>query len=268
MDSDLEKRFDFACEMARAAGDSTMDLFGKGEFEKKGDASPVTVADRNAEQLIRNAVGETFADDAFIGEEFGESPGESGFRWIVDPIDGTKSFICGVPLFGTMVAVEKDSNPVIGAVYFPGLGVGIYGCTGRPTVHGEVGNLTTAQVAQKQKLSDAVFVTSESSTFARRGAAEVYAELENRCYVTRTWGDCYGYYLVATGKVDLMIDPILNIWDAAAIEPILTGAGGVFVDWSGAARIDAGEAIGTTPGLVDEILDLTKPFAGKFGDFR
>ena len=263
MDSDLQKRFDFACEIARQAGDSTMQHFGHVDFEKKDDATPVTIADRNAEQLIRNALGDTFSDDAVIGEEFGESSGTSGFRWIIDPIDGTKSFISGVPLFGTMVAVEKDGNASIGAIYFPGLGIGIYGCDGAPTVYGETNSLQTAKVSGKTSLAESVFVTSAARTFAKRNAAEVYDQLESRCYFTRTWGDCYGYYLVATGQVDLMIDPLLSIWDAAAIQPILKGAGGVFVDWEGQERIDAGEAIGMAPGIAEEVLQLTRPFAGK-----
>ena len=233
MESGIQPRFDFACEIARTAGKSTLPYFGQVAFEKKGDASPVTIADREAEQLIRAAVADAFTNDAFVGEEFGETPGGSGFRWIVDPIDGTKSFICGVPLFGTMVAVEYQGQSVVGAIYFPGLELGIYGCKGQPTVHGKLGDLQPARVSEKESLSDAVFVTSEVDSFSERGAAEVYSRLEKACYVTRTWGDCYGYYLVATGKVDLMIDPVLNIWDAAAVQPIMVGAGGTFVDWGG-----------------------------------
>lgn len=262
----FDERFEFAKQIAISGGRSTLQYFQQPNLavDRKGDQSPVTVADRYAETHIREQIARQFPDDAVIGEEFGATDGKSDFRWILDPIDGTKSFISGVPLFGTMVAVEFESKPVIGAIFFPGLGVGIYGCTGKPTLHGPLDRLAPAQVTSRASLADAVFVTSEVIAFAERNANAVYDQLEKTCYVTRTWGDCYGYYLVATGRVDLMIDPKLNIWDAAAVAPILAGAGGSFTDWSGVENIDAGEAIGTNPHLLAPILAITNQFAGKF----
>ena len=189
----------------------------------------MTAADRDAEMLLRQRIGELFPDDAVLGEEFGELPGSSGYRWILDPIDGTKSFIAGVPLFGTMVAVEVDGSAIIGAVYLPGLDEGIYAARGRGAWHfsGD-GKPTRAQVSQTADLSDAIFVTSEVRTFDLRASRSAYERLEAACFVTRTWGDCYGYLLVATGRADVMVDPVMNVWDAAAVQPILEEAGGTF----------------------------------------
>ncbi len=266
-DQDISQRLDAAKSFAVQGGKQTLEWFQNHrlDVERKQDDSPVTIADRNAEQLIRDLISDSFPEDGIIGEEFPEKIGSNGIRWILDPIDGTKSFISGVPLYGTMVGVEVEHQAVVGAVYIPGLDEGVYAAIGRGawSFQGSSPPQRTS-VRATGKLMDAVLLTSEAETFGTRNASEVYRTLSEHVYFSRTWGDCYGYLLVATGRADIMIDPILNIWDAAAVSPIIIEAGGVFVDWAGESRIDAGESIGTTPELLPEILAITRPFSGKF----
>jgi histidinol-phosphatase len=258
----LPSRLDLAIEIARRAGKLTLEHFQRGiAFERKSDDSPVTVADRAAEQLLREAVRHAFPDDAIIGEEFGEHEGTSGYTWIFDPIDGTKSFISGVPLYGTMVGVQHEGRCPIGVVYIPGLDEMIYASTGNGAWHVKNGGEpVAAKVSDCSDMNDTLFVTSQVDTFAERGAGDAYLELEKKAYITRTWGDCYGYLLVATGRAGVMVDPMMNIWDAAAVQPIMEEAGGVFVDWQGNPKVDSGDGIGTTKTLLPHVLEVTRKF--------
>ena len=266
-DSELENRLSLANEIAVAAGKLTLNYFRTDRFEviRKGDGSPLTVADQEAETFLRQQISDAFPDDAIVGEEFGRKEGDSGFCWILDPIDGTKSFISGVPLYGTMVGVEREGDEnakresVIGSVYLPGIDEGIFASRGGGAWHFQ-GNAkpVRASVSKTSTLADSVLVTSQVETFGKRDAMDVYHQLADAVYFSRTWGDVFGYLLIATGRVEVMIDPILNVWDAAAVQPIIEEAGGRFTDWSGEPRIDAGEAIGSN-GLVHEaVLALTK----------
>ena len=271
-DTDLDKRLQLANRIAKSAGQLTLNYFQTNRFEviRKDDNSPLTVADQEAEKFLRAQIAEMFPEDSIVGEEFGETQGDSEFTWVLDPIDGTKSFISGVPLYGTMVAVvHGNSDPkirrsVIGSVYMPGLDVGIYASQGNGAWSFQGDNKPApATVSNVSKLNDAVLVTSQVETFGRRDAKSVYDQLAKSVYFCRTWGDVYGYYLVATGRVEVMIDPMLNIWDAAAVQPIIEEAGGRFTDWANAERIDAGEAIGSNGLVHDEIIAMTREFAGK-----
>ncbi|MEM9943220.1 MAG: inositol monophosphatase family protein [Planctomycetota bacterium] len=266
--SEVESRYRLAQQLCIEAGKSTLRYFQTDGFEveKKGDGSPLTVADREAETLIRKKVQSEFPDDTIVGEEFGTTEGTSEFGWILDPIDGTKSFISGVPLYGTMIAVEhcdrrksETRKAILGAVYFPGLDVGIHACRGKGAWAFE-GQKTPqrANVSEQTDLSESVFVTSGMEGFYDRKAQELYHELSSRVYFSRTWGDVYGYYLVATGKLELMIDPILNVWDAAAVQPIIEEAGGQFTDWNGTSCIDGGDAVGSNGRVHSEVIEILK----------
>ena len=258
-DTQIEARLALANRIARAAGQLTLQYFQADslQVDRKGDGTPLTIADRQAEKYLREQIQTHFARDAIVGEEFEDHPGDSGYRWILDPIDGTKSFVCGVPLYGTMVGVDWQGDALIGSVFLPGLNEGIYAARGHGAWwfrHG--GEAQRASVSKSSELSESVLVITEAETFAERGTASVYDELVNRVYFARTWGDVYGYLLVATGRVEIMIDPILNIWDAAAIKPILYEAGGRFTDWQGRPRIDSGDAIGTNGLVHDAVLEI------------
>jgi histidinol phosphatase-like enzyme (inositol monophosphatase family) len=245
-----------------AAGNQTLLHFRRHglTIDTKSDRSPVTVADREAEQLVRTQILQRFPEDTLQGEEFDEQRGSSSFRWIVDPIDGTKSFVCGVPLYSTLLALEMDGQSVAGAILIPALGemavaaMG-HGCWYRSTPSGNWGR---AQVSQKTELAQAVFVTSQVDSFDARNAGEAYKNLERSVWLTRSWGDGYGYLMVATGRADIMVDPVCNAWDVAAILPILTEAGGKFTDWKGEATIRGGDGVGTNGQLHQAVLDLLR----------
>lgn len=257
---ELSSRLQLAIRAGKEAGNLTLTYFGQDNFsvERKADASPVTIADRSAEALLRERIQATFPDDSILGEELGEHHGSSGFRWILDPIDGTKSFISGVPLYGTMVGVEWQGESWIGLVFIPGLNEGVYASRGGGCWHFR-GDETPkpARVSNKSSLGEGLFVTSQVDTFARRQGMRAFEELSKAAYVTRTWGDCYGYLLVATGRAEVMVDPMLNVWDAAAVQPIVEEAGGTFTDWKGNRTISAGEAIATNGLVKKEVLAIT-----------
>jgi histidinol phosphatase-like enzyme (inositol monophosphatase family) len=243
------------------AGRLTLRYFQTTNFqiEKKSDDSPVTIADRSAEQLLRERIAAAFPSDGILGEELGTTDGNSGFSWILDPIDGTKSFIHGVPLYGTLVAVEHEGRAVVGLVFMPGLDEGVFASVGQGAWNFRGSSQPErVSVSTRARLSDGLFVTSQVDTFAKRGAAAAFDALQQAAYITRTWGDCYGYLLVATGRAEVMVDPILNVWDAAAVQPIIEEAGGTFTDWQGMPTIHAGEAIATNGKVLGEVLSITR----------
>ena len=263
LSAEIAPRLELAISAGKEAGRLTLRYFQQDNFEveRKSDSSPVTIADRSAEQLLRERIVAAFASDGILGEEFGTTPGSSGFTWILDPIDGTKSFISGVPIYGTMVAVEHEGTALAGLVYIPGLNEGVYASAGQGTWHFRGNDQPRrSRVSKKIRLADGLFVTSQVDTFAKRGAAGAFDALQKTAYITRTWGDCYGYLLVATGRAELMVDPILNVWDAAAVQPIIEEAGGTFTDWQGTSTIHAGEALATNGLIQEEILAITRQF--------
>lgn len=227
--------------------------------ERKRDSSPVTLADRGAEQAIREALAKHFPHDSILGEEFGESPGTSGYRWILDPLDGTKSFVHGVPLFGTLVGLELNGICVAGVCHFPVLGETVWGSRGAGAFWrtGD-GPVRPARVSQTATLAEATLSFTTVQGFARIGRPDAFATLVDRCALTRGWGDCYGHALVAMGRVDLMVDPLMNPWDIAALVPIVQEAGGAFFNWNGETTIQGGNGISSNANLRDEILAITR----------
>jgi histidinol-phosphatase len=253
-------RLEFARQIAVEAGQFTLQYFCNSSltFERKSDDSPVTIADKGAETLLRERITARFPEDAIVGEEHGVTAGDSGYRWILDPIDGTKSFITGVPLYGILVGMEHNGQPLVGVTYLPALDECYYACIGGGAwLSKQSGEPTPLKVSETKDLNDAIFLTSQVDTFAQRSAEVVFEKLQSACYITRTWGDCYGHMLVASGRADVMIDPLMNIWDAAALYPIIVEAGGQYLSWKGEARIDGGDAISTNAALAEQVLKLT-----------
>lgn len=255
-----EGRLTAMIEIARAAGHHTLKYFRSDALvvDAKTDDSPVTIADREAEQLVRQLVAERFPDDTLQGEEFAEQTGTSRYRWVVDPIDGTKSFVCGVPLYSTLLALECDGKPLGGAIFIPALDEIIVAATGQGSWlrSDDQSPWVRTAVSSKTDISQAVFVTSQVDTYAERDAADAYERVERAAWITRSWGDGYGYLLVATGRADIMIDPICNAWDVGAILPVVTEAGGEFTDWKGVGTIRGGDGVGTNGKLHAEVLKL------------
>jgi len=259
------ERYELAQRIAKSAGQLTLNWFQTDHFEveKKADRSPLTVADREAEKHLREQIAQHFPDDSIVGEEFGVTEGSSPWRWILDPIDGTKSFISGVPLYGTMVAIDRaidgseERECSIGSVYIPGLDEGIHAMIGQGAWHFRGSDEPVrASVATTTEISDAVLATSEAETFGEVDAKEVWDRLAEEVYFCRTWGDVYGYLLLATGRIEVMVDAILNIWDAAAVLPIVQEAGGTFTDFNGDAKIDTGNAIASNGPFHDRLLEI------------
>ena len=245
MKTELNELLEFAVEIARGAGEITLQYFRKQpETSRKSDGSFVTIADREAESYLRRRIAERFPDDGILGEEEGEIGGRSGRRWILDPIDGTFAFVHGVPLYGVLIAVELEGEMSVGVVNMPALGEIVSAAKGLGCfLNGE-----RARVSTTAELKDALLL---STTFV--GATEL---LQARAKVSRTWGDCYGYVLVATGRADVMLDPVMNLWDCAPLLPIMEEAGGTFTDWRGVRTVDGGNSIATNGVLFDEVMSL------------
>lgn len=252
---EIEKLTDFAESLAREAGAVTLRYFGTGiDPEEKADGTPVTVADREAESLIRERIRERYPDHGILGEEFGEDRPQASVRWIVDPIDGTKSFVHGVPIYGVLIGVEIDGEPAVGVAHLPAL---------RETVSAGLGlgcrwNGVRASVSAVDRLRDAVVLTTDAESADEEGIGSGWRALAQGAGFARTWGDCYGYVLVATGRAEIMVDPILSPWDASPFLPILTEAGGSFTDLDGAPTIYGGSAVASNGILHGEALRRLK----------
>jgi len=259
----LDSRLEFAVKIARQAGELTLRYFLSSGLKthQKGDGSPVTEADREAEKLLRQLILEQFPEDAILGEEFGETSGTSGFRWVLDPIDGTKAFIAGVPLYTTLVAVLEGDSPRIGVINAPAAGEMVYAMRGNGCWHtrGE-GKPQETRVSEVSDLSEAACVTSSVKSFTTErdiDARPVWDQLQTACRISRTWGDAYGYLLVATGRAEIAIDPAMSLWDTAPLQTIVEEAGGKFFDWQGRATIHSGESVATNAALSEQVLTIT-----------
>lgn len=251
MTGELQPYLDFARQVAWDAGRLTLAHFQTGvRADYKGDDTPVTVADREAEQLIRRRIESSYPDHGILGEEFGERLAGASHRWIVDPIDGTKSFITGVPLYGVLLALEIEGVSRVGVCYFPGLDEMISAAEGL----GCFWNGRACRVSQQADLRRAIIAHADTATFELRGKGEAWKRLQQAVYYRAGWCDAYGYALVATGRLEAMLDPELKIWDCAPLDPILREAGGYFGDWKGRAGIDVTEGLGTSRALLPEIL--------------
>lgn len=214
-------------------------------IESKADGSPVTVADREAEQVARAWITAHYPDDGILGEEFGGSDGRSGRRWILDPIDGTKSFVRGVPLWGTLIAVVEGEEVLAGAAAFPALDELISAAPGE----GCWCNGSRARVSGTSALAEATVLVTDDRAFLTPSLREGWSSLAAAASVARTWGDCYGYLLLATGRAEVMVDPVVNLWDIAAFLPIIEEAGGVLTDLRGVRTAFGGTAIATNAAL-------------------
>jgi len=263
-DPDVTARLEVALEATRAAGLETLRWFGDPRLavERKADASPVTQADRAAEAILRRHLLGAFPADAFLGEETGASPGTSGYEWIVDPIDGTKSFVRGVPLYATLVGCRLGGRGVLGVIAIPALDELAYAAVGGGAWHVRSGGAAAAaRVSGRDSLAESLVCSSDFVDFGRwpgggDAGRAARTRLESAAEFVRTWGDGYGYLLVATGRADVMIDPRFNPWDAAAVQVVVSEAGGRFSDWHGRDRIDSGDGLATNGLVHEQVLEL------------
>ena len=246
----LRDVLDFAVEVAWRAGRVALAHYQTGiAAEAKPDDSPVTEADRNAEHVARKLIAARYPADAILGEEQGETHPGADRRWILDPIDGTRTFVHGVPLFGVLLALEYEADAVLGVMHFPALDETVYAARGI----GCWWNGRRALVSDETHLAKALVVTTDIENIEREQRSAGWNALRHSVGLCRTWGDCYGYALVATGRAEAMLDPVLSLWDAAALSPIIEEAGGVFTDWDGASGYRVNSAVATNTALASDV---------------
>lgn len=253
--AEIQTLLEAAESFAREAGERTLRHFGGVvDAEAKQDGSPVTLADREAETLIRERITARFPDHGILGEEFGETAPDARVRWILDPIDGTRSFMRGVPLYGVLIGVEVEGDPAVGVAHFPALGETVSGGRGL----GCRWNGATCSVSDVDRLESALVLTTDVERITAQEIGPGWKNLARRAAFSRTWGDCYGHILVATGRAEVMVDPILSPWDAGPLLTILTEAGGVFADLSGEATIHGGSGISANAALYETAVSLLR----------
>lgn len=248
--AELKELLDFALRLAREAGTISLTRFrGSFRVERKSDHSLVTAVDREIETLLRERIAKAFPDDAIIGEEEIARSGSSNRRWIIDPIDGTYSFVHGVPLYGVLIGLEIEDEAVLGVINLPALNEIVHAARG----FGCFWNGKRARVSTVSSLSEALLLASDFGFSSDDDFSRVIRELEKRVEARRTWGDCYGHVLVATGRAEIMLDPVMGISDCAAVLPIIEEAGGHFMDGRGRRIIHGRNAISTNARLFEEV---------------
>lgn len=220
-------------------------------IESKRDLSPVTIADKKSEEIIRELIRKHFPDHGIIGEEFGQEKVDADFVWVLDPIDGTKSFVCGALSFGTLIALTHKNKPVLGVINHPILDEFLIGDNNISLL-----NDAKVQVRNISDLSEAVLLTTDHLNIKKYQNAEKFDKLIKSVWLYRNWGDCYGYYLLATGFADIMIDPIMSVWDSMALIPIINGAGGIITDYNGNDPIKGNSIIAASPEIHKQVISI------------
>lgn len=221
------------------------------EVIRKSDHTPVTAADKHSEKIMREAIETVYPEHGILGEEYGAQHDDAEFVWVIDPIDGTKTFASGCPLFGTMIGLMREGEPLFGCVNYPALGKRLYGDGKRALVNNDF-----VRARSGIPLGEATLLTTDYSAVDRHRGGENFARLDSRVGMTRTWGDCYGYYLLAVGKADIMLDPIMNPWDLLPLIPIVRGAGATVTDWQGGNPAKGDSLVAANSDLHDEVLQL------------
>ena len=251
--SGIDDYMNAVAEVATLAGNVARRYYGKNpEVRLKKDGSPVSAADYEAERSAREWIENNFPADGIIGEELPAKRESAKRRWILDPIDGTFTFLQTVPLWGTLVAVVEGESVLAGAAYFPALEETIVAAPGK----GAWWNGSRAAVSRVSELGEARLLTTDARFNRDPTRRDRWLQLQNGARAMRTWGDCYGYLLVATGRADVMVDDVISVWDGAALLPVIAEAGGAFTDWTGRATAFGGDAIATNSLLADAVRDV------------
>ena len=222
-------------------------------IDSKADDSPVTIADRKAEEVMREEIMKNYPEHGIIGEEFGNYNESAEYKWTLDPIDGTKSFICGALSFGTLIALLKNGKPLLGVIHQPVLKELLIGYNKFTEINGIKTSLRDCK-----KLSNSVLLTTDHLNIGRYQNQKSFEELIKKVKLYRNWGDCYGYYLVATGFADIMIDPIMSVWDSLPLVPIIKGAGGIITDYQGNNPVGGSSIIAASPGIHSTVINTLK----------
>jgi histidinol-phosphatase len=251
--ADWRNRYETAISATNAAARLALRYFdGTFTVERKSDESPVTIADREAETLLRKTLAAAFPGDGFLGEEHGAEPGSSGFRWIIDPIDATRNFIRGIPIWGTLVGLEFQGELVAGVIEAPGIGQRWRALRGDGAFHNE----RRVRVSDVTDLSKSTIFYTGLPWFQKANRVQQFLEFTKRSEVQRGFGDFYGHVLVAQGSGELMIEYGVHAWDVAAIKPIVEEAGGRFSAWDGTQDIERPDVLVSNGKLHDEALRI------------
>jgi myo-inositol-1(or 4)-monophosphatase len=240
--SQIQNLLTLALQATTIAKGEIMSHYGQNvSVEWKPDNTPVTIADRNAEQAVRDFFAKETPGFGFIGEEFGRTDPQAEYQWILDPIDGTKSFVRGVPLFGTILGLYQAGTPLLGIIALPALNSVLHASQGAGAWVDGV-RVNTSKVS---RLEESTVLSGTINTMEARGYGEAFARVRKSAQLYRGWGDCYGYYLVACGRAEVMVDPVVSIWDISAMPVIFAEAGGQFSEISGNTRLldDSGHII-------------------------
>ncbi|MGE5364555.1 MAG: histidinol-phosphatase [Bacteroidota bacterium] len=224
-------------------------------IESKADASPVTIADKKAEEKMREMIMKYFPEHGILGEEFGKYNEGAEYQWILDPIDGTKSFICGALSFGTLIALKKNGNPVLGVINQPVLNEFLSGDNNTTELNG-----VRTYIRDCSSISEAVVLTTDHLNIEKYQKKEGFDSLIHKAKLYRNWGDCYGYYLVATGFADVMIDPEMSPWDSMALIPVIRGAGGIITDYHGNDAVTGKSIIAAAPKIHAEVVNILNSY--------
>jgi histidinol-phosphatase len=255
LNPEWRNRYEVAVEAARRAGQVAMRYFdGSFEVEWKSDQSPVTVADREAEQSLRTVLHAAFPQDGFLGEEYGDSPGTSGFRWIIDPIDGTRNFVRGIPIWATLVGLEYKGEQIAGIAEVPALGHTYRALRG----DGAFRNDRRIRVSDVGTLADSILFYTSLSWFLNAGRGDDFLALIRRTDKQRGFGDFYGHVLVAQGSGEVMVEHGVHAWDVAALKPLVEEAGGRYSDWDGTPSIHSPHVVVSNGKLHDEVLAILR----------
>jgi histidinol-phosphatase len=255
MNPDWRTRYELAMDAARKAGDHARGYYETTvKLEHKADASPVTIADREAEQIIRKLVTQHFPNDGFLGEEFGDQPGTSGFRWVIDPIDGTRSFVRHIPIWATLIGLEYRDEQIGGIAYIPVFNQMYRALRG----DGAFVNDRRIRVSDTTKLGVSLMCYSSIRWFQKVGREATFLELVRRTERQRGFGDFYGFTLLAEGACDVMLEHGVHEWDVSALKAIVEEAGGTFTDWNGTPTTKTPDVLATNGKLQSDVLEILK----------
>ena len=243
----------FMEKLAAASGEVIRPYFAAADLdvELKGDRSPVTRADREAEAVMRELIAKHYPQHGIVGEEFGTENEGAEFVWVLDPIDGTISFASGCPLFGTLIGLLRDGEPVLGAIHQPILGQLCIGDNTGTALNGRIVRLRPCE-----RLDDAFLLATDLRNIEKHQNLGRFEVLRQRTRLFRTWGDCYGYLLLAGGGGDVMLDPIMNPWDLLPLIPVIRGAGGVITTWTGEDATDGASCVAANETLHPQVIEL------------
>jgi myo-inositol-1(or 4)-monophosphatase len=243
----------FVRKLVEASETVILPFFGSDslEVERKSDDTPVTIADRKAEEVMRRLINGAYPKHGIVGEELGEENPDAEFVWVLDPIDGTKSFAAGIPLFGTLICLKYQGQPILGAINQPVLKQCVMGDENGTSLNGK-----PVRVSQTERLEEALLLTTDCLRPRDYKDGAAFDRLARKCHMFRTWGDAYGYLMVATGRADIMTDPILAEWDFVGNIPLIRGAGGVVTNWEGGDPVGGESVVTANPTLHPQVMEI------------